>query len=287
VLAEITGRTPIVHWGETSRYAIPGRDAWTYYFEPIPPGIERPDAVVPRARESPTHHHGACYIASDEDLIAPECFLSVAEIVPWIPDGHTLSGRSAEEVLRYAARKYLKPQRNIITQARGFFDNHLSGERYVAVHIRGTDKAVEFVPRVCTEEFISFMTRQAFEIVDGLDSRFNIFLLTEDQRIKDAAEQRYPGRVITTPALRTDGEVAPHFSNNTERHHLGMDVMIDVLLALRADAFIGFGCSNVSAMISLLRDWPAGHCALIGPVLLFRRSAFLYLPKELRHFAIE
>jgi hypothetical protein len=83
-----------------------------------------------------------------------------------------------------------------------------------------------------------------------------------------------------------DGEIAPHFSNSDDRHRLGTEVMIDVLLALRADAFVGFGGSNVSAMISLLRNWAAGHCALIGPVLLFRRSAFLYLPEELRHLAI-
>ena len=287
LLAEITGRVPIVYWGETSRYAVPGRDAWTLYFEPIPPGIERPNAAAPRAPETLIYRHGPCYIASDDDLIAPECFLSSAEIAPWIPDGHALAGRSAEDLLRYTARKYLKPQREIIAQARSFFDYHLSHERYVAVHVRGTDKAAEFVPRVSANEFVSIVTSRAFEIVDRLDPRFKIFLLTEDQRIKDAAERRYPGRVIVTPALRTDGEVAPHyFLNSTDRYRLGIEVMTDVLLALRADAFVGFGGSNVSAMISLLRDWAPGHCALIGPVLLFQRSAFLYLPEELRHLAI-
>lgn len=287
VLAEISGRVPIVHWGETSRYAVSGRDAWTLYFEPIPPGIELPNAAVARAPKTPIYRHGPCYIVSDDDLIAPECFLSSAEIAPWIPDGHALAGHSAEDLLRYAAQKYLKPQREIIAQARSFFDHHLSRERYVAVHIRGTDKAAEFVPRVSANEFVSIVTSRAFEIVDGLDSRFKIFLLTEDQRIKDAAERRYPGRVVATPALRIDGEVAPHFLNSTDRYRLGIEVMTDVLLALRADAFVGFGGSNVSAMISLLRNWAPGHCALIGPVLLFQRSAFLYLPEELRHLAID
>ena len=286
VLAEITGRTPIVYWGDASRYAIPGRDAWRCYFEPIPPDTEPPNLTALSRPESPSTGHGPSYISRDDDLIAPECFLSVAEIAPWIPESHVLAGLSVEDILRYAAQKYLRPQHDIISQARSFFDRHLAGQRYVAVHVRGTDKAAEFVPRVSTEEFISIVTRRAFEIVDELDPRFNIFLLTEDRRIKAAAEHRYPGRVITTPALRMDGEIAPHFSNSDDRHRLGTEVMIDVLLALRADAFVGFGGSNVSAMISLLRNWAAGHCALIGPVLLFRRSAFLYLPEELRHLAI-
>lgn len=286
VLAEITGRTPIVYWGDASRYAIPGRDAWRHYFEPIPPGIERPDSVL-LYRDSPSYRHGPSYIARDDDLIAPECFLSVAEIAPWIPEDHALSGRSTEDILRYAAQKYLRPQLDIISRARRFFDRYLAGERYIAVHVRGTDKAAEFVPRVSTGKFISIVTSRAFEIVDGLDPRFNIFLLTDDQRIKAAAEQRYPGRVITTPALRMDGEIAPHFTNLEDRYQLGIEVMIDVLLALRADAFVGLGGSNVSAMISLLRDWAPGHCALIGPVLLFRRSAFLYLPEELRYIAAD
>jgi hypothetical protein len=41
-------------------------------------------------------------------------------------------------------------------------------------------------------------------------------------------------------------------------------VLIDALVAARADAFIGNGFSNASVMVGYLREWPEGACTLLG-----------------------
>jgi hypothetical protein len=51
-------------------------------------------------------------------------------------------------------------------------------------------------------------------------------------------------------------------------YRLGMEVLLDAVLAARADAFVGDGASNVSCSIAYLKKWPAGRLTLL------RRNVF-------------
>ncbi len=62
--------------------------------------------------------------------------------------------------------------------------------------------------------------------------------------------------------------------------------MNDVHIALRAIRFVGIGDSNASAMISLMKPWPAGSCDLVGASALLYRNGSIYLAKELSELAM-
>jgi hypothetical protein len=68
--------------------------------------------------------------------------------------------------------------------------------------------------------------------------------------------------------VRSTGKIPVHYSRARDRVRLGVDVIKDVHLALRCQKFIGLGMSNPSAIVSTLKDWAEGDCALLGLSLL-------------------
>jgi len=49
-------------------------------------------------------------------------------------------------------------------------------------------------------------------------------------------------------------------------------VLIDTLIALQADKFLGNGVSGVSCAIDVFKDWPEGEKALVGANLWLREA---------------
>jgi hypothetical protein len=87
--------------------------------------------------------------------------------------------------------------------------------------------------------------------------------------------RRYGGRLIMTDSRRTDDATGIHYHSGEDGFALGREVMIDLLLALEAERFIGNGRSNVSALIEALRTAAGRESTLVLENQLYQHTCFL------------
>jgi protein O-GlcNAc transferase len=292
LLAEITHRIPVVHWGANSLFGDgSGRDAFGHFFEPVssvglrdlpdlhdrdffPPkwtsgNLQKEDHFKwqgPYSRLSPTY-----YIGRPERVAVCDFFVGVVDVMPWIPRGHPMQGRRLVEIYRWLIKKYLRPREHILGRCDDFIRSRLAGRRFAAVHVRGSDKVLEIGN---LEE-----VNQAYPAaIEAIDPAWPIFLLTDDARWLDIIKRRFGDRVVTTSCRRTGTAKGVHkLAGKHDRVGIGMEVMVDAYIAARADRFLGNGGSAVSSMICLLKDWPPGTCVLTCPPRIFERNVWLYL----------
>lgn len=91
-----------------------------------------------------------------------------------------------------------------------------------------------------------------------------LFLMTDDRELLATYLERYGDRVIHTGATRTGNAQGVHYQRHASRSRLGEEVIIDTLLALRCDAFVGNGLSNVSCAVAQMKAWAPGTLTLLG-----------------------
>ncbi|MEO8300166.1 MAG: O-fucosyltransferase family protein [Rhizomicrobium sp.] len=278
LLAEVTRRTPIVHWGKNYRFGDgSARDAFQDYFEPVSAEsvpdithIDRASFFPPKWTKANLTEEvvskwtgrgsrlGAVEFLNREATVAVvDYYVGVAHVAAWLPMSHSLHGKPLGDILNYLAKKYLRPRPVIISRCNSFYREMLAGAPYVAVHIRGADKAVE-------ETDLHATNRKILAALDSIPDEFRIFLLTDDVHYLSVMKGRYGERVVATECQRTDTATGTHYLPSTDRQRAGLEVMTDVYLALRADKFIGNGRSNVAALISVMRDWRPDDCTLLG-----------------------
>jgi tetratricopeptide (TPR) repeat protein len=290
LLAEITGRIPLVYWGANSRFGDKSeRNAFTDYFEPVSPVTLQQLVGVPKASFFPPRWNagnlaqtgiskwegkgsraGAVYFLNRPETIAVSDFhLGVVNVMPWIPASHPLHGKSLEKIYLYLTKKYLRPQPDIVAACDAFHAAHLAGGPFVAVHMRGSDKALEDPDLDKTNaEFLSAL--------GSVDPSWPIFLMTDDAQCLARMKTAYGPRIIATDCQRTDTDEGVHYLSTVDPVRAGREVMIDTYLALRADHFIGNARSNVSAMIAVMKDWPPDASTLIGRSMLTERNLHIY-----------
>ena len=117
------------------------------------------------------------------------------------------------------------------------------------------------------------------EVVAALAAKHpdaGIFLLTDDDNIRLAYQQKFGQRLVTTDCTRNATPRGLHYTKQDSRKRLGVECLRDIYLAARCDDFVGVGSSNVSAMIEHLKDWPTGSLTLLSPNMHYRRNEFLY-----------
>jgi protein O-GlcNAc transferase len=303
ILAEITGRKPVIHWGSNSKFGDgTSADAFTRFFEPVS-GLTIGDLSALEGTEFfPRKWRGENLLEEDnakwsgegsqldalyllnrtERVVVADYFISIANFVPWIPAHHALASLSVADLYREAIRRYFRPRATILEAAKGFFLEQLSNAPFIAVHIRGSDKVGESTFTTSSETFRAHIAGEIYKILDQTDAARRIFLMTEDARIARATQSRYGDRVVMTASQRTDDDRGVHFRDDVDHLRLGTEVMIDVFVALQAAAFIGLGGSNVAAITALLRDWPPRRCVLLGQSILLRRAQMPYLDHAYR-----
>jgi protein O-GlcNAc transferase len=291
LLAEITGRTPVTHWGSNSLYCIDSNaDAFQAYFEPVsgtdfnallqlkgatffPPKWTNANLQSDNNAKAfgSFSRMGALYFLNrPENIAVSDYFIGVVDVVPWIPKGHPLHGKSIDELLNYLTAKYICPKPYILKAVDEFERQHLGDGRTVAVHIRGSDKNSEVAD-------LDEVNQSYFGLIDNLDTSWKILLLTDDTRFVDIFLRTYPDRTIVTEAQRSSNNVGIHHQG--DHASLGFEIMRDTYLALRCQKFIGNGESSVSAMIAILKRWKTDECILIRPPAhLYFQNWYIYDP---------
>ncbi|MBS0448190.1 MAG: tetratricopeptide repeat protein [Proteobacteria bacterium] len=293
LLAELTGRIPVVHWGTNSLFGDgSGGNAWDLYFEPVSDvriddlaglvagrDIYPPKWRLDRLRDEnvgkwsgPQARLAAPYFfARDEALAVSDFYATVSSIVPWIGRASRYHGLSDDRIYRQLFDRYLKPRPQVVARVDAFHRAHLAGRHWAAVHVRGSDKVHESAALHQTNErYDGFVER----IVE-LNPEIGLFLLTDAVDVHARYAQRYGDRVVTTPALRSDSTTGVHMQGHAGST-VGTEVLVDALLAARCDYFVGNQESNVSLAIASLKDWPNGLLAMLGQQSARAENLFLH-----------
>ena len=130
LLAEISGRIPVVHWGDNCLFGDgSGANAFEFFFEPVsvvgigdiqgrgfsywpPKWCEDNilDGEINKRSGSFSRQAGLYLLGRPEDVVVADFFTQALELIPWIPEGHHLCGMSIDGLYKYSINKYLRPR---------------------------------------------------------------------------------------------------------------------------------------------------------------------------------
>lgn len=284
LLAEISQRTPVTHWGSNSRFGDDsGGDAFLHFFEPVsdvtlaslaegderaifPPKWSRENLLMEdkdRWNPSIPRLGGIYYIHRPEPIAVSDHFIGVSDLLPWIPRDHAMHGMPLDEVWRYLVDKYLKPVAALRGAVEAFASQHLNGA-VQAVNVPGSEKQLESAD-------VEQANRELHERLATLDAATRILLLTDDARSVEEYRARYGERLLLPSEARAAVAVGD------DRVTMGRESVVDAYLAMRCSSFLGHGGSYVSAMISVLKNWPPQACTILGAHAFNQRNAYVYL----------
>lgn len=291
LLAEATGRTPVVRWGKESLFRDNGvANAWTQFFEPVsdlryedlPTDELWPPKWTPATLDAGRVNRDQgewsrvqylSYFARPEQVVVMDFTCRVVSVLPWLPTDHPLRGKTPAQAMRALTEKYLRPVPEVTAAANEFYETHLAPGPVIAVHIRGSDKADE---DEALDEGNKALRKGVVELANQ-HAPSKVFLLTDSTTEMDALRAELGPRVITTNATRTRGHIGVHFLPDADRTRVGREVMTDIYIAAKCAALIGPGNSNVSCMIEHLKDWPPGTLKFQIPNFQFNRNYFGYM----------
>lgn len=292
LLAEMTGRTPIVHWGANSLFgAADAPNAFELYYEPVSgtrlqdlaqqPGLSffpakwRADNLL----EENLHKFagpgsritGLYALSRDEDVVVSDFHTKLNDLVPWIPPTSAYHGLGRNQIYRRLFERHLRLRPQLQQKVEAFWQERMQGQRWVAVHVRGSDKAAELRDL----ELVNAQYQSRIDALLRAEDGLRIFLLTDTQRFVDDYRARYGDKVLSADCARSNNHVGVHYTGQPGRA-LGEEVILDAYLAAHCDFFLGNGASNVSTAIRHLKDWEADRFVLIGPDFLGLRNMFLH-----------
>lgn len=286
LLAEMTGRTPTVYWSDASLFSPEdGNNAWDRYFEPVGPPREllpRSDSYFPAPwnyalsqsdnlcqvrQQRPANSYGIGLLSRSEGVVVSDTFVAVSDLWPWLEPKDFCFGASLLATKRHLAKKHLQVRPHFSALVESIWSQNMAGRRWLAVHIRGSDKSVEL-------DNLEAVNAQYPPIIDQWLAQGEgraVFLLTDSIPQYIEMRRRYGKQMIALNTIRTQTNIGVHLAGNNPVQ-IGEQVLVDALLAAKCDEFLGNGTSNVSLAVEFLKDWQEGTYRLVGPD--WRRSRF-------------
>ena len=292
LVAELTGRIPVVHWSSQSLFSDGNRpNAFDNYFEPVS-GYTIRDLIDDNYSYFPpkwstenleqdninkfagkySRMAGMYHLNRSETVVVSDFHTSVYDLKHWIPRRHPLYGLDTESLYRHLFHRYLKVTPDIQAMIENFRQEYPVGEGCLAVHARGGDKTEEFADNDAFN--VSY-----YKVIDQYLDRnpdLSIFLLTDSESILKDYERRYAGRIVTTQCSRTDNAQGVHFRFRDDPVRIGREVLLDTYIAAGCRYFVGSGRSNVSTAIVHLKEWYQNDYTLIGGNVSQERNLFLH-----------
>lgn len=292
LLAEITGRIPIICWQHDSLY-FDGKtgNAFAQFFENVseftvddikdrrhnyfPPKWNDANLLIPKLNRWSgqfSRTSAIQLINRPEDVIVGDFFTQVYALAPWIPSDHELYGLDLSQIYRHLVEKYLKLKLDLKAEIDEFKKQHLHEQPALAVHVRGSDKILE-IP-----DLDAFNNKYSGHIAKRIaeNPQLRIFLLTDSDAVYEQYLQKYGHRIISTDAIRTRSTVGLHHQRHQDPNRLGRDVITDTYLAAKCNYFLGNGASNVSTAVWYLKDWHSDDFSLVDDNNLLMPYFFLH-----------
>ena len=290
LLAELTGRIPVVHWGENCLFRRDGDgEAFAHFFQ-TPSAVRLDDLPADASIYPPKWNRNnlrtenlnkwegdgsrlaAQYLFNrPETIVVSDFFSTLSSILPWIGRSSRYYGMSEDAAYAALFQKYLKPVPRIAAMVDDFVARHMRGRPWAAVHVRGSDKIHES-PRLAqtNANYFAFVDK----IVE-LNPSIGVFLLTDAAPMIDEFRKRYGDRLLCTQAVRSNSNIGVHLAGN-DGVAMGEEVLIDALLATKCDYFVGNQESNVSLAIASFKEWPKGFIFLLGEKSIRTENLFLH-----------
>ena len=280
LIAEITSRTPIIHWGGNSLYSTDqSKNAFNLYFESIsnktiddiqseklsywPPKWNNQNLLIDNLNKlnGPfSKVSGLYFISRQEDVVVSDFWTPIFLILPWIPKNNPLYSLTIDEVFLYLLNKYLILKQEIQQKIGKYFAENLASNRFIAAHIRGSDKGLETSNLdEINSLYKSIIDRELLK--NNID---HLFLMTDDDQILHQFKRYYGNKLKYTQSTRTSGSVGLHHIEQNDKYEIGVEIIIDTYLASKAHVFIGNATSNPSLIISCLKKWQSDHLYLLG-----------------------
>jgi hypothetical protein len=291
LVAEMTGRTPVVSWGNNSLFGNgQAANAFELYFEPVsqvtmddlgtdtlsyfPPKWNKDNLQESTNNQWSGPHSRQCgitFLGRHEDVVVSDFHTPVVRLIPWIDASSPYAGMSWMAIYRTLFAKYLHLKPTVAKAVDAYYDRHLKGHRWLAVHIRGSDKITE-------QRDLADLNASYHPLIEqylAADPALKIFLLTDSTTYLAEFGERYGDRVHSIDAQRSDSNQGVHLQGHSGQE-IGNAVLLDCYLATRCDYFIGNGGSNVSAAIGSLKDWEPESFHLLGRDLRSSISVFVH-----------
>lgn len=292
LLAEMTNRSPIVHWGTNSLYHNKQCDnAFDLYFEPVsdysqeylvtnnfscfPPKWSKDNlklSINNQWEGAYSRMAGFLCLARNEDIVVSDFHTYVNDLLPWLNKKNMLSNMDVQQVYRYLFKKYIKLKPDIQEEVDRFWAENIKGREVLAVHARGSDKIIESPDLHKTNE------QYHMHVEKLLNSKpdMAIFLLTDSDDILDEYRKKYADRLLFSDCFRSKNHVGVHFHQQDDKRRTGIEIIKDTYLAARCNYFIGYGGTNVSTTILHLKEWRSTEYVLLGENRLFEPHLFLH-----------
>lgn len=283
LLAELTGRIPVVHWGRNSLFRAPDTvNAFDCFFEPVS-GATWHDLTEPDLSYFPDKWNagnlgledhlkwqgpgsrltGLYALHRPENVVVCDFHTKVNDLMAWIPPASPLFGMERNSLYRHLYQKYVRLKPHLTQMVDTWWADHMAGRHWLAVHVRGTDKVQEVGHLAQINEAYSARIDQILKV----NPLLSIFLMTDSEQILAQFKARYGDKVLFTPCQRGSGQTGVHLEGHPGVL-MGEQVILDAYLASRCDFFLGNGGSNVSTGIRHLKRWSKGTFFLIGPDFL-------------------
>ena len=279
LIAELTNRIPVVHWGMNSLYSDTiSTNGFELYYKPISPfslrDVLRPEhtfyppiwnfknaLVEDLDKTSAMYRDLGNLMKSDADVVVSDIHSFPRPILEYIPKNHWAYGMTPILIYRRIINKYLQLKPDITKEIDDFYNQHMKAQGLVlGVHVRGTDKVIEVanLPAL-NRKYHAEIRRHISEY--GIKK---IFLMTDSIKFLKEYRRLYGDMIITTDCNRSSGSAdkAVQIENYVDRRRKGIEIIKDTYLAARCDYFIGNGYSNVSFAVNRLKDWPTEHIIL-------------------------
>lgn len=290
LIAELTGRKPIVLWGENCIFRNKkDRNAFLNYFNPISDidldSISYDSSIFPskwnwnnlyledinKWSGEGSRLAAQLIFARQEKLVVSDFYSTIDSILPWISPSSVYFGMSDDAIYAEIFQRYINSKPEILEKAQTFYGRYMNERPWVAVHIRGSDKINESPQLAKTNsEYFGFIDR-----IIEINPEIGIFLLTDTSQILEEFKSRYSDRLLFTDASRSTDQTGVHLSGH-DGIAIGEEVLIDAILATQCQYFIGNQESNVSMGIASLRSWPKGFIFLLGEKNIRRANLFLH-----------
>lgn len=279
LLAELTGRIPMVHWGRNSLFRDADTDnAFESFFEPVS-GLGWSEVQAPGLSCFPLKWHagnlrepetgkwagegsrltGPYLLHRTENVVVSDYHIKINDLMPWIPPQHPLHGLERAALYRHLHEKYLRLKPHLKARVDDIWQSRMADRHWLAVHVRGTDKVFEIHNLDAVNQAYERRIAQILQVNPAL----NLFLMTDSHDVLTQYRQRWGDRILSMECQRGSGTTGVHLEGHPGTL-MGEQVIVDAWLASRCDYFLGNGGSNVSSAIRHLKHWSPGTFFLIG-----------------------
>ena len=277
MLAEHTNRTPVVWWGQDSRYTTPDTvNAWTHYFEPVS-SVTLETLATERsfwpAKWNSTNLGGASVnlwsgagsrtslfdlVNRAERVAVADFHLAPSTVHFYMRADNPLAALDIKAAQRRVLSTHLRPTMAIQQRVNALRARH--GAPVGAMHLRWTDKITEDLTLADLHARAEPWAREVLARHPG----GKILVMTDSHSVAADWRARLGEAAILCDVQRSgDDRTGTHFQN-FDGLALGEDILTESLFALQAQHFLGSINSNVSNMIYLLKDWEPGSTTFTG-----------------------